>query len=84
MRGQPALAETQVVEQAEAGFADEAGALRDTGQRGRQRRFPGPRHHQGLAVSFRPQPRGERAMLRPKARRVRGRSATMPLRTPGM
>ncbi len=40
------LAEADVVEQAEADLAGEAGALGDAGEERRQRRFPGSRHHQ--------------------------------------
>ena len=56
------LAPAQVVEQAEAGLADEPGPLRDAGQKRRQRRFPGARHHQGMAIAFRRKPLRQRAV----------------------
>src|SRR5262249_466292 len=53
----------QIVDQAEAAFADETGTAGNSGERGRQRGFPGPWHDQRSAVSFRPQPLGECTMV---------------------
>src|SRR5262249_55064430 len=60
---EPALAETQIVDQAEAAFAHEAGAAGEASERWRRAGFPGPRPDGRLAIPFRPQPMGERAML---------------------
>ena len=57
------LAPAQIVEQAEADLTDEARALSDARQKRRQRRFPGPRHHQRMAVAFRLEPLRQRPML---------------------
>jgi hypothetical protein len=56
-------AEAQIVDQAEAALADETGPAGNSGEPGRQRGFPGPRHDQRLTVLFRPQPLGECAMV---------------------
>jgi len=61
-RRESALAEAQIVDQAEAGFTDETGALGNSRERGRQCGFPGPRHNKRSTIPFRPQPLGERAM----------------------
>ncbi len=50
---QLALAETQVVDESEAGLAHKAGAYRNSRQQRRQRRLPRARHDQGLTVSLR-------------------------------
>jgi len=63
IRPEPPLAEAQIVDQAEAAFADEPGTAGNSGERGRERRFPRPRHDQRLAVPFRPQPLSECAMV---------------------
>ena len=59
------LARAQIVDQAETGLAEKAGADGDAGKIGRQRRFPGARHHQALAIASRPQPFGQRPVLAP-------------------
>ena len=55
-------------------FADEAGALRDAGEQRRQRRLPGARHDQGVAVAFARAAAPASARCWAKARRLRGRS----------
>src|SRR5262249_7656237 len=59
----PALSETQIVDQAEAAFPHDAGTAGNSSERWRECGFPGPRHDERLAIPFRPQPMGERAML---------------------
>ena len=80
---QAALAEAQIVEQEEPRLADEAGALRNAGEKRRQRRFPGARHDQRRAVVFLLEAAAS-AFCCAKARLLRGRSATMAWRRPGM
>ncbi len=58
------FARTQVVDEAEPHFADKAGADGDARQRRGERRLPGPRHDQGVAIALGAQARGERAMER--------------------
>src|SRR5262249_50432813 len=59
------LAETQIVDQAEAAFAHEAGTAGKSSERWRPRGFPGPRHDERFAIPFPPQPLGKRAMPAP-------------------
>ena len=54
-----ALAEAEIVDQADAALADEAGPPRNSGKPRRQSGLPGPGHDQHLAVVFRPQSVGE-------------------------
>ena len=83
-RGRRLLAPAPAVEQAEPGFADKSHPFRNAGQRRRNRRFPGPGQHQRGAVVAR-RGAGPPAPIawRPPAG-SRGRSQTMPARTPGM
>ena len=81
---QGALAPAQIVEQAEARLADEAGAL----SRCPPDRAPAPTSRSAAspapARSLPPCSRCASARCWPSARRLRGRSTTIALRTPGM
>ena len=71
--GQLLLPEAHVVEQDETHFAGKAHALRNAGQKRRQRRLPGARHGQRHAIAFSLEPSGEGGLLRqrqPAARQV--------------
>ena len=59
---QLALARPEVVEEADADLAEEAGPPRDAGQPRRQRRLPFARHDQRLAVTAGAQRAGERPL----------------------
>src|SRR5687768_17086067 len=57
--GQGALSPPHVIEQEKPPFAEEADALRNAGEKRRERRFPSPGHHERGAVALGPQPPGE-------------------------
>ena len=84
-RGSAFSPQRQPVDQPEAGFADEADPLRNAGQRRCYGRFPGPGQHQrgGVAPGLE-QCRPARPACFATASRPRGRSQTIPVRTPGM
>ncbi len=58
-----ALAEAQIVDEAEPPFAEHPGAHWDAGKAGRERRLPLARHHQCLAVALQAQPRRKRPVF---------------------
>ena len=58
------FARTQVIDQAVPHFADKAGADGNARQRRGERRLPGPRHDQRIAITLGAQAGGERAVER--------------------
>ena len=59
------LPRTEIVDEAEPHLAEKAGAHGDAGERRRERRLPGPRHDQRVAITLAAQHVGELAMERP-------------------